>query len=50
MPRADDAVQLVARRLVGETGKVYEHSYVCVFQVRAGKLAGLKGYVIRWLS
>ena len=38
-------VEAHARSLVGETGKVYENRYVCVFQVRAGKLARLREYV-----
>jgi len=38
-------VEAHARSLVGETGKVYENSYVCIFRVRDGKLAGLKEYV-----
>ena len=38
-------VEAHARSLVGETGKVYENRYVCIFQVRAGKLLGLKEYV-----
>jgi ketosteroid isomerase-like protein len=38
-------VEAHARSLVGETGKVYENSYVCIFEVRAGKLARLKEYV-----
>ena len=37
-------VEAHARSLVGETGKVYENSYVCIFQVRDGKLARLKEY------
>jgi ketosteroid isomerase-like protein len=38
-------VEAHARSLVGETGKVYENNYVCIFQVRDGKLARLKEYV-----
>jgi ketosteroid isomerase-like protein len=38
-------VEAHARSLVGETGKVYENSYVCIFQVRDGQLARLKEYV-----
>lgn len=38
-------VEAHARSLVGETGQVYENSYVCIFQVQGGKLARLKEYV-----
>lgn len=38
-------VEAHARSLVGETARVYENRYVCIFEVRAGKLARLKEYV-----
>lgn len=38
-------IEAHARSLVGETGQVYENSYVCIFQVREGKLQSLKEYV-----
>jgi len=38
-------VEAHARSLVGETGKVYENSYVCIFRVREGRLELLKEYV-----
>lgn len=38
-------VEAHARSLVGETGRVYENSYVCIFQVREGRLQSLKEYV-----
>ena len=38
-------VEAHARSLVGETGRVYENSYVCLFRLREGKLALLREYV-----
>ncbi len=38
-------IEAHARSLVGETGRIYENSYVCIFQVRGGRLARLKEYV-----
>lgn len=38
-------VEAHARSLIGETGQVYENSYVCIFQVRDGKLERLKEYI-----
>ena len=47
--RTDDPdciiVEAHARSLVGETGRVYENRYVCVFRLREGKLALLREYV-----
>ncbi len=47
--RTDDPdciiVEAHARSLVGETGRVYENSYVCLFRLREGKLALLREYV-----
>ena len=47
--RTDDRdciiVEAHARSLVGETGRVYENSYVCLFRLREGKLALLREYV-----
>lgn len=37
-------IEARARSVVGETGKVYENNYVCVFVVRGGKLSLLKEY------
>jgi ketosteroid isomerase-like protein len=37
-------VEAHARSIIGETGAVYENSYVCVFHVRNGKIAELKEY------
>lgn len=38
-------VEAHARSLVGETGKVYENSYVCIFRSEGGHLVSLKEYV-----
>jgi len=38
-------IEARARSLVGETQKVYENRYVCIFRVRDGKLASLCEYV-----
>jgi uncharacterized protein len=37
-------IEAHARSVVGETEKVYENNYICVFVVRDGKLALLKEY------
>jgi ketosteroid isomerase-like protein len=37
-------VEAHALSVVGEAGKVYENSYVYIFQATGGKLAGLKDY------
>jgi len=38
-------IEAHARSLVGETGRVYENSYVCIFKAAEGKLIELREYV-----
>jgi ketosteroid isomerase-like protein len=37
-------VEAHARSILGETGAVYENSYVCVFVIRDGRIAELREY------
>ncbi|MCV0394877.1 MAG: nuclear transport factor 2 family protein [Rhizobiaceae bacterium] len=38
-------VEAQARSLVGETGRIYENRYVCVFELRDGRIERLREYV-----
>jgi ketosteroid isomerase-like protein len=37
-------IEAHARSVIGETGAVYENQYVCVFQIRDGRIAELREY------
>jgi len=37
-------IEAHARSIIGETNAVYENNYVCVFEIRSGKIAELREY------